>query len=117
MAHPSSASRRAASTGRIRDRRTFGALRRDGRRFRSGPIVITALVEPDAAAARVAYAISKQTGSAVARNRVRRRLRAIVRTLELRPGAYLVRVAPAAAEMPYRELEHHLTAATAEVVQ
>lgn len=43
---------------------------------------------------RVAYAVGKRFGGAVKRNRLRRRLRAAMRTVEagttLKPGAYLI---------------------------
>ena len=55
------------------------------------------LRDPAAGRARVAYAVSRAVGGAVDRNRLRRRLRAIVHDAELVPGTYLVAVAPAAA--------------------
>ncbi len=65
---------------------------------------------------RVAYAIPRTVGPAVVRNRIRRRLRAIVVDLDRRPqgvpvGDYLVRVAPGAADSSYDELQRHLTGA------
>lgn len=53
---------------------------------------------------RVAYAIGKRAGNAVARNRLRRRLRAAMRDQAalLEPGsAYLVSAEPHAATMSY----------------
>lgn len=62
----------------------------------------------------MAYAIGKVAGSAVRRNRIRRRLRAAIRELEaegaLPPGAYLVGAGPEALTMPYAELRHTLRA-------
>jgi ribonuclease P protein component len=69
---------------------------------------VTALRDPAAGGARVAYAVSRAVGGAVDRNRVRRRLRAIVRRADLAPGAYLVAVAPAAAQLPFDELAAHV---------
>ncbi len=112
---------------RIRDRRTFVALRQHGVRVRSGPLTITALLDPPppappapAAGAgapagtvsptdppRVAFAIGRKVGHAVVRNRLRRQLRAICAELagvSLLPGAYLVSVRPAATELSYAEL-------------
>ena len=52
---------------------------------------------------RVAYAIGRTVGGAVVRNRLRRRLRALVhdraRAGQLRPGWYLVGATPAAARL------------------
>ena len=60
---------------------------------------------------RVAYSVSRRVGSAVVRNRVRRRLRAILAEiarptgqLPPGPGAYLVSVRPEAARASYGEL-------------
>jgi len=57
-------------------------------------------------------------GGAVVRNRLRRRIRAIMTDLArdpaaLPPGAYLVRVDPAAADLDAAELARHLRAAVA----
>jgi ribonuclease P protein component len=55
----------------------------------------------------VAYAIGKSVGTAVIRNRLRRRLRHILAgctAQELPPGHYLLRVAPEAATLTYQEL-------------
>ena len=56
---------------------------------------------------RVAYAIGRRTGGAVERNRIRRRLRHVVRNhaAQLRPDhQYLVGVTPAALHTPADEL-------------
>lgn len=69
-------------------------------------MTITYVDGEGAARARVAYAVGRSVGSAVERNRLRRRLRAVVRELaaELRPGAYLVGVGPEAASLGFDEL-------------
>jgi ribonuclease P protein component len=57
---------------------------------------------------RVAYAVGKRVGPAVVRNRVRRRLRAATlrHRAELRPGgAYLFGAGPAAASVPFAEID------------
>ncbi len=59
---------------------------------------------------RIAYALSKRVGSAVQRNRVRRRLRAIMAEIirndpaSVPMGAMLVTAGPAVAERSYDEL-------------
>ena len=78
----------------------FDRFRTDGRRVRGGALWCAWI--PDAAAVppRMAYAIGRSVGSAVVRNRLRRRLRALAldwaRAGELRPGWYLVGATPAA---------------------
>ncbi|MDQ1402456.1 MAG: Ribonuclease [Actinomycetota bacterium] len=54
----------------------------------------------------MAYAIGKRVGGAVVRNRLRRRLRAIVGELGrlVHPGAYLIAAAPEATALPYGDL-------------
>lgn len=54
----------------------------------------------------MAYAVGRKVGGAVERNRVRRRLRAVVAELaaQLAPGAYLIGAAPAAASLTFGEL-------------
>jgi ribonuclease P protein component len=92
---------------RVRDRATFAALRRSKRRVRRGPITVTWAPGDPADPPRVAYAIGKRVGGATVRNRIRRRLRAIVRDLRsaLVPGAWLISAAPEVANLSYPELK------------
>ena len=101
---------------RISDRATFEALR-SGRRIRRGAISVT-FVAPFAAQImppRVAFAVGKTIGGAVVRNRVRRRLRAAVRTLQqqgrLPAGAYLLGGTAELARLPWSALVADLDAA------
>jgi ribonuclease P protein component len=96
----------------VRDRHTFDALRREGTRHRSGPVSVTVLRDPATSSTRVAYAINRAVGGAVNRNRLRRRLRAIVRAAELAPGAYLISVSPPAALLSFDELAAHVVKAS-----
>lgn len=99
-------------TWRIRDRATFEALRRSEARARRGPVTVTYAPVGTTPTPRVAYAVGKRTGSAVTRNRIRRRLRAAAAsTADLRPGAYLVSAGPAAATLPYEELKSEVVRA------
>ncbi|HET7487935.1 MAG TPA: ribonuclease P protein component [Acidimicrobiales bacterium] len=98
---------------RVTDRATFAGLRRSRRRSRKGPITVTFLAAASASPPRVAYAVGRSVGGAVVRNRLRRRMRAVVSELgpNLRPGAYLVGAAPEAASLPFRELQSMVSAA------
>jgi ribonuclease P protein component len=91
---------------RITRRSTFAALRQ-GRRARRGPITVSFTDGSPAEPPRVAFAIGRKVGSAVERNRLRRRLRAIVTNLapQLRPGAYLIGASREAARLSHTELE------------
>lgn len=55
------------------------------------------------------FAVGRSAGSAVARNRIRRRLRAAIAALEadghLRSGVYLFGAGPELLTMPYDDLE------------
>ena len=68
---------------------------------------------------RVAYAIGRPVGTAVTRNRVRRRLRALVREVDQRsvlaPGDVLIIAQPEATSLGYDELGADLEAACTEL--
>ena len=100
------------ATWRVRDRATFAALR-SGRRGHAGPVRVMWLPEPGATTPpRLAFAVGRRVGGAVARNRVRRQLRAVAAELApaLEPGAYLVayRGAP---DAPFADLRRQVVAA------
>jgi ribonuclease P protein component len=97
---------------RVRGRATFAALAR-AERHTKGAITIRCLREPGATAPRVAYGVGRAVGGAVARNRIRRRLRAGVAANEARllPGAaYLISAGPVALTMPFSALVDTLAA-------
>ena len=87
---------------RVRGRSSFRALARGRRRRAPGVEVTTAVLGAPSDPPRVAYAVNRSFGSAVARNRVRRQLREAVRANAemLEPGhGYLVRpLAPAVSQ-------------------
>lgn len=74
--------------------------------MRRGPITVRR-VPADDGPPRVAYALGRAVGSAVVRNRIRRRLRVIVaaRGTNLAPGAYLIAARREALTMPFADLE------------
>lgn len=94
--------------GRIRTRDDFLRLRRDGRRVRIEPFWCTHLPDPASNSAQVAFAISRAVGNAVTRNRLRRRLRAVLAGMELPSGLYLIGCRPAASELTFDEISHTL---------
>lgn len=67
------------------------------------------------ARARVAYVVPRSVGTAVVRNRVRRRLRAMIASLGpaegLEPALYLVGAAPGVVELCTIDLRRHLVEA------
>jgi ribonuclease P protein component len=100
---------------RVRDRATFAELRRHGRRARSGPVSVTWLPGTPGEPPRLACAVTRPVGSAVVRNRLRRRIRSIVAEAspDLPPGTYLVGAGPAAAALTYGDLRTTVLTASA----
>jgi len=94
----------------VRTREDFDALSRSRARRRSGPIWVVRADGDDEP--RVAYAVPRKVGTAVIRNRVRRRLRAMIADLDRRgrlvPGLYLVGVRPEAITLDAGALRDHL---------
>jgi ribonuclease P protein component len=105
---------RGTTVESLRRRACFDALRRDGRRSRHGALTLTTLPAEPGDHVRVGYSIGRAVGPAVTRNRVRRRLRAIVRSIDLTPGAYLIGAGPAAANASFHDLETALRSLVAE---
>jgi ribonuclease P protein component len=96
---------------RLRGRSAYHALAQHGRRVRRGAVTLAFLADQTETPPRVGFAVGRRVGPAVTRNRVRRRLRAIMQELAgqaeagLASGAYLVGAGPAAATQSYRELK------------
>jgi ribonuclease P protein component len=94
---------------RIRERAAFGRFRSDGRRYRHEPLWLTWIDDPAANPPRVGFAVGRAIGPAVTRNRLRRRLRAILQELDrtsgpLPAGWYLLGGAPSAASTSFSSL-------------
>jgi ribonuclease P protein component len=86
----------------------FGRVKSEGTSERGRFLVLGVFAKNDEPLFRVGVVTSKRIGGAVARNRVRRRLRDVVRTEQtrVRPGFWFVVVArPAAVRATYRELK------------
>jgi ribonuclease P protein component len=101
---------------RVRRSADFAATIRGGRRAGRGSVVVHLLLEEPAQAstARAGFVVSKAVGNAVVRNKVRRRLRHLVRPLldDLPDGSLLVvRAQPAAAGASFATLGDDLAAA------
>jgi len=100
--------------GRLRRRDDFQALRRDGWTVRRGSLrVVYRPACGSPAGLRVAFAIGREVGTAVVRNRLRRRLRSVMTELAvpgsgLPAGDYLIRVDPASASSDSSELREAL---------
>lgn len=93
---------------RLRARADFSRVMRRGRRARHALLQLVSL-QTDMEASRVGFSVGKQVGGAVVRNRVKRRLRMIVRELDWVPGHDLVIVArPEARQATYGELRDAL---------
>lgn len=96
---------------RVTDRATFVALRRHGIRVRRGPLSAV-LLPRGGDDVELAFALSRRVGGAVVRNRVRRRLRAIIAELEASPerraprGVLLVGAGPEAVHRTPDELRN-----------
>jgi ribonuclease P protein component len=93
----------------VRGRDSFAALARHGRRVREGPL--TVVHRSADTAPRVAFAVGRQVGPAVVRNRLRRRLRALWRDATPPGGDYLIVTSSSAASATHAELADRLSAA------
>ncbi|MEL6892151.1 MAG: ribonuclease P protein component [Actinomycetota bacterium] len=94
---------------RIRTRDAFQRLRRDGRRVRADVLWCTYVLDPTLSAPHVAFAIGRPVGSAVTRNRLRRRLRALLSSADLPAGWFLIGASPAASTRSFDQLAQNVT--------
>lgn len=68
------------------------------------------MADPSGTSVDVAYAISRRVGNAVVRNRIRRRLRALIDHLDPQPlpGSYLIKCGNETGSLSYEQLSTHL---------
>ena len=105
-----------AADQRLRRADDFATVVRRGRRASRGGLVVHLRTTPsgEQSSPRAGFVVSRAVGPAVTRNRVRRRLRHLIRAelSRLGPGTdVVVRVLPAAASASYAELGGDLSAA------
>jgi ribonuclease P protein component len=107
--------------GRIGERQLFQRLRHDGRRAHTPALWCRFLDDPAGGPPRVAFSIGRPVGSAVVRNRLRRRLRAIVAGLARgdapahASGSLLIGARPTAVELSFDQLEDQVKALVQQV--
>jgi ribonuclease P protein component len=110
----------ARTVGRISTRAAFADLQRSRCRGASGPVravFVAADAEGDdqgqAVFPQVGYAVGRQCGGAVVRNRLRRRMRGVARLCapDLPRGRFLLRLDPAAARIPAAAFRAHVAEA------
>jgi ribonuclease P protein component len=74
---------------RLRSRRDFAAAYRQGRVL-SNHLFVVRVRPNDLQASRFGFVVGKANGNAVARNRIKRRLREAARPIDVRPGFDIV---------------------------
>ena len=91
---------------RLRKTREFAAVRRTGRSWVNGLLVLRIAANDETGLTRVGFSVGRRVGKAVIRNRVKRRLKEIVRQRDIAGSWDIVITARApAAQASYRELE------------
>ncbi|NNN09504.1 MAG: ribonuclease P protein component [Acidimicrobiaceae bacterium] len=101
--------------GRVSTRRQFAEFATPTGRGQSGSLRVLFVEHSNQGSFDVAYAISRKVGNAVVRNRIRRRLRAVMDSLSPAPktGLYLIKCGNGTGELTYDEIQQHLQVALA----
>lgn len=89
---------------RLRGRAAFLRLRREGVRVRFDPLWCSFVHDQATQPPKVAFALGRALGPAVTRNRLRRRVRAILRDTDVPPGLLLIGASRDACELTFAEL-------------
>ena len=95
----------------VSSRKTFAALAASRRRARSGPVAVHyERAQPSDGTRRFAYSVPRRVGTAVDRNRYRRRLRAVAfeAAPHVPPGAYLIGLGPGVRGVSFQELRRRV---------
>lgn len=116
MSRPGSGATRP--TVSLRTSADFARVYREGSRTRSDGITAFVLERSDGAGPRIGYAVSKGHGTAVARNRTRRRLRAAVQATDV-AGAIdvVVRPDPGSLDEDFQNLVEHVREALTRAIE
>lgn len=94
---------------RLRGRRAFETIMSGGVRAQSGRVAVSWRGDEQVRPPRVGFAVPRSVGSAVARNQVRRRLRALCRArVDLPAGDYLIRIRPGPSPLDHATLGRQL---------
>ncbi|MGD9793390.1 MAG: ribonuclease P protein component [Acidimicrobiia bacterium] len=92
----------------LRGTASFELLRREGLRARHGALSLVTRHDPTLTVPQVAFSVPRSVGPAVTRNRLRRRLREILRSQssaqQMPIGQHLLICRPEAAHLSFREL-------------
>ena len=90
---------------RLRHSRDFSNVMKHGRRSR-GKILNLVACQNNLPYSRIGYSVNKSTGSAVTRNQIKRRLRAIANNHTIQPGIDIVAIPlKNAAKVSYDEIQ------------
>jgi ribonuclease P protein component len=101
----------ASEIGSVSSRLEFALLAEQAKRASCGVVSVSFVAvtaQAGRASVRVAYGVSRHTGGAVVRNRVRRRFRAAIHGMALAPGLYMVRPRAGVVEASFERIRTDL---------